>query len=298
MQTIQQLYQYATEELKASFQFGFEWHRPADWNFDEYMIPATTFWYILNGQRQLTVQGHTFTVQSGDLIVLPAHWIVTTRHLPNSARQPMHYMALGLNIQVGGVEWTHLYEPPLRTELHLSVDSQFLEQWRSLVKYRETSESKLGINHEFQWPAELSVWTLAWEAECKSWLSNLTHILLPYLKNPRPAMDARVREMCMYMRNRIAEPLSIRKLAEHVSLSQGHMRELFREGTGMSPYQYIIMLRLDLARSLILNSELPQAEIAVRTGFEDHSHFIKMFRKKFGVTPGYYRKHAQSWEHF
>lgn len=62
----------------------------------------------------------------------------------------------------------------------------------------------------------------------------------------------------------------------------------FRLSFGTSPYHYLVMRRLDRARTLLRAGD-PLAEIAAACGFADQSHLTRQFRKTFGVTPGRWR---------
>lgn len=62
----------------------------------------------------------------------------------------------------------------------------------------------------------------------------------------------------------------------------------FRASFGTSPYNYLVMRRLDRARSLLRTGD-PLAGIAVACGFADQSHLTRQFRKAFGLTPGRWR---------
>jgi AraC-like DNA-binding protein len=62
----------------------------------------------------------------------------------------------------------------------------------------------------------------------------------------------------------------------------------FRASFGTSPYNYLVMRRLDRARALLRAGD-PLAGIAVACGFADQSHLTRQFRKAYGVTPGRWR---------
>ncbi|MDR6870295.1 AraC-like DNA-binding protein [Bosea sp. BE125] len=62
----------------------------------------------------------------------------------------------------------------------------------------------------------------------------------------------------------------------------------FRASFGTSPYNYLVMRRLDRARAM-LRSGLEIADIAAACGFADQSHLTRQFRRAFGVTPGRWR---------
>jgi AraC-like DNA-binding protein len=89
-----------------------------------------------------------------------------------------------------------------------------------------------------------------------------------------------------YVRQRMSEPVTVAELAEHVFMSPSAFAHLFREVTGMAPYQFVKTMRLDRARVLILEDGLCVGEAATGVGYTSLSHFINEFKRHFGVTPG------------
>jgi AraC-like DNA-binding protein len=57
---------------------------------------------------------------------------------------------------------------------------------------------------------------------------------------------------------------------------------------GTSPYRYLLMRRLELARQRI-HRECPLADVACEAGFADQAHFTRVFKSAFGLTPARYR---------
>jgi transcriptional regulator GlxA family with amidase domain len=124
----------------------------------------------------------------------------------------------------------------------------------------------------------------------KLWTSYLLRLTVPYMSNPFPVMDKRVIELCAYIRAHYAEPIRMELLAETIYLSEGHMRMIFRQAMGMSPYQYALNLRMKKAKELLLTTQLPLSEVSIQIGFESMSHFISTFRQREGMTPAVYRR--------
>jgi AraC-like DNA-binding protein len=91
-----------------------------------------------------------------------------------------------------------------------------------------------------------------------------------------------------YVTQRMSEPLTIADLAEHVSMSPSTFAHLFRDATGMSPYQFVKRLRLDRARGLLVDGELNVSEVATSVGYSSLSAFITEFKRHFGLTPKAY----------
>jgi transcriptional regulator GlxA family with amidase domain len=102
-------------------------------------------------------------------------------------------------------------------------------------------------------------------------------------------MDSRVSAVIDLMRESLADRLSIRTLSRRVNLSAPRLRQLFKRQTGVSPSSYLRQLRMNTAVQLLTSSYLSIKEISFRSGAGDTSHFVRDFRKQYGLTPGEFR---------
>lgn len=102
----------------------------------------------------------------------------------------------------------------------------------------------------------------------------------------------KLRRAIEYMRERLHEELSLESIASELSMSAFHFAHLFKRTTGLSPYRYVIELRLERAKSLLRSTELPITEIAQRVGYWNNSHFAVAFHRATGVTPRDFRRNA------
>ena len=94
-----------------------------------------------------------------------------------------------------------------------------------------------------------------------------------------------------YIAEHYAETVELSRLAEFAGLSQGHFCRVFKRHTHMRPIEYVIHLRVERAKDLLLEKPpLPITEIAKRVGYTSAAYFSKVFREKVGVTPEEYRK--------
>ena len=73
-------------------------------------------------------------------------------------------------------------------------------------------------------------------------------------------------------------------LAAAVGFSKFHLLRTFKAATGLTPWRYQVQLRLASARAL-LRDGVPASQVAVICGFFDQSHFTRLFRASFGITP-------------
>jgi AraC-like DNA-binding protein len=99
--------------------------------------------------------------------------------------------------------------------------------------------------------------------------------------------------VCEYMGERYGERFSLQRLSKMAGLSRFHFQRLFSAGVGLSPYDYLLRLRIRAACRLI-SAGKGLTQVALECGFSDQSHFSHVFRKETGVTPGLYRRNTDS----
>ena len=96
-----------------------------------------------------------------------------------------------------------------------------------------------------------------------------------------------------FIAEHFAERLSLAQLAELVHMSPFHFARMFKKATGKPPHAYITAQRIEHAKGLLRDTELPLVEVAGSVGFQTQGHFTGVFRKNCGVTPRIYRLHCQ-----
>jgi transcriptional regulator GlxA family with amidase domain len=86
------------------------------------------------------------------------------------------------------------------------------------------------------------------------------------------------------------EAVSLAELAQIANLSVRSFSRAFKEATGLTPVQYQQRLRLEVATTLLQNSDLSIEAIATRCGFDDARHFRRLWQRHFGTAPSATRK--------
>jgi AraC family transcriptional regulator len=84
--------------------------------------------------------------------------------------------------------------------------------------------------------------------------------------------------------------VELRVIAKEVGMSYFHFSRAFKLSMGMTPTNYIAERRIERAKKLMQETELPISEISLRSGFSSQSHFTTSFRRLAGVTPRSFRK--------
>ena len=64
-----------------------------------------------------------------------------------------------------------------------------------------------------------------------------------------------------------------------------HFKALFRQSLGLPVHQYVVRRRVDRARALLLEGQLPLCQIALESGFAHQSHMARWMRRLLAVTP-------------
>jgi AraC-like DNA-binding protein len=100
------------------------------------------------------------------------------------------------------------------------------------------------------------------------------------------AADAhRILDAMQYMRTHHAQKLTVENIARHHAMSPSHFAHRFRAVARISPMRYLREVRLEQARTLVLQPGARASEVANQVGFESAAHFTREFKRRFGVPP-------------
>lgn len=83
---------------------------------------------------------------------------------------------------------------------------------------------------------------------------------------------------------------SLQAAAKEANLSKYHFIRVFQKETGKTPYHFILDMKIEKAKELLKERKHSITEVCFLSGFINHSHFTRTFRKKVGVSPSIYRK--------
>lgn len=101
--------------------------------------------------------------------------------------------------------------------------------------------------------------------------------------------DYQLLQVVDYISDRLADDIQLSDLATLLGLSQFHFSRLFKQTTGVSPYQYVLQQRVERAKQLLRTTDLTVMDIALLCGFSSHSHLGKWFRQCTGISPKAFR---------
>ena len=191
---------------------------------------------------------------------------------------------------------TTSYIPP-----SLEVINTFLEQKQAdaalqnienyLSKYIQAS----GITKNFLLHLRLDIEQIVFSYLHKNGIE--AHTLLRYLIQRAVEYNSFVNEkdsvvdiVLNYIHQHYSEDISRTMLADMVYLNPDYLARLFKKQTQTSIINYITTYRLEKAKELLLNPDIPVGTVALKVGYGNYSYFSKLFKDVVGCTPNEYRK--------
>lgn len=101
-----------------------------------------------------------------------------------------------------------------------------------------------------------------------------------------------VKQVMAYIHAHFAENITLDAIAEQVSLSPTYLCKLFKQIKGVNIIAYIQHVRIEKAKTLLLNTNYKVYELASLVGYEDAKYFSQIFKKMVGASPSDFRKQA------
>ena len=104
------------------------------------------------------------------------------------------------------------------------------------------------------------------------------------------ASNAIVQQAISYIAMNMQKPILLPDVAQAVNVSHYHLSRLFKKQLGYSFPVYLMTMRIDYARALLIQDDRPISEVSAACGFESQRSFNRAFRLITGETPSHYRK--------
>ena len=113
----------------------------------------------------------------------------------------------------------------------------------------------------------------------------------PELKSKGGIAPDQMKALDAWLQAHIQNTLTVGLMAAQVGLSNAHFSREFKRSTGVTPWEYVVRLRLDGARAALLRGN-SATHVASQFGFADQSHLSRLFKLRFGMTPTAFVKKA------
>ena len=128
-------------------------------------------------------------------------------------------------------------------------------------------------------------------ADIQSWMRRRLFEISEKLRDKASSRNGRlILEIKKYVEEHIGEAFTLKDVANAFSFSPNYLGHLFKEECGENFSDYVIRVRMEKARELLRDPRKKIYEVADETGYSNFTVFYRQFRKRFGVSPGDFRK--------
>jgi AraC-like DNA-binding protein len=107
---------------------------------------------------------------------------------------------------------------------------------------------------------------------------------------PQAERERLLHYVSTYVRHALPQPVEVEALAMQYQMSRSAFSHHFKTITGLSPAQFMTRIRLEEAVSQLLQTPQRLEDIALATGFASATHFCKVFRRHYQMSPGMFRQ--------
>lgn len=105
-----------------------------------------------------------------------------------------------------------------------------------------------------------------------------------------PKADNPVEIVLQYIHRNLDKKLTLQELADLAHLSPYYFSRFFKKETGLSPMEYVMNVRMNEAKLLLITTDKSVTEIAHKIGYASGTSFTNMFTEKIGCSPVQFRK--------
>jgi len=128
-------------------------------------------------------------------------------------------------------------------------------------------------------------------SDCKKVILKYVLDCLEYIKSKSEGQVLKpIRTMISYIKDNYREKITIEDMAEIVDLNPIYLGSLFKKEMGLNFSSYLIKVRIDAAKSLLIETNYTIAAIGSEVGYKDTRYFSQLFEKTVGIKPALYRK--------
>ncbi|WP_433923756.1 helix-turn-helix domain-containing protein [Paenibacillus taichungensis] len=124
----------------------------------------------------------------------------------------------------------------------------------------------------------------------REWLQALAQPVLAAVRSQLETRDPVITFVLDYLDHHYGEDINLNIVADKLNLTSGYLSSIFKEKTNINFSEYLNNLRVERAKELLVNVDLRIQDIATQVGYQNVNSFIRMFKRRYGLTPGEYRK--------
>ena len=262
---------YHIKNAGRSFQIPVHWH-------DELEII-----YVKGGFLTVSISGESYIGKPGDAFVVSPGNL----HLMGSDTGTVDYYTFLFPLKNLSFRADDLFEEKLLEPLnsgHLMINPRINDTAKELCEQLiEVHESK-NQESESQLTAQIKTKIILLQFILEMWKKGFI------IENDTNGRNTVEKEMVSYIQQNYTGKISLKEFGEQFHLSEKYISRYFKEHFHITLSQYITHLRLEHAKQLLQDTDIPVTEIAMQSGYQNVSYFIRTFKKAYGVSPLKYRK--------
>ena len=266
---------YHIENAGRSFQIPVHWH-------DEFEII-----YVRSGFLTVSISGESYIGKTGDAFVVSPGNL----HLMGSQTGTVDYYTFLFPLKYISFRTDDMLDEKLLEPLnsgHLMicprVKDTAKELCEQLIKIYEAKndESESKITTQVRTKIILLQFIL------EMWKKGFV------IENDTSGRNIVEKEMVSYIQQNFTGKISLREFGEQFHLSEKYISRYFKEHFHITLSQYVTYLRLEHAKQLLQDTDIPVTDVAMQSGYQNVSYFIRSFQKAYAVSPLKYRKNNYS----
>ena len=266
---------YHIENAGRSFQIPVHWH-------DEFEII-----YVRSGFLAVSISGESYIGKTGDAFVVSPGNL----HLMGSQTGTVDYYTFLFPLKYISFRTDDMLDEKLLEPLnsgHLMICPRVKDTAKELCEQlieiyeakKDESESKI--------TTQVRTKIILLQFILEMWKKGFV------IENDTSVRNTVEKEMVSYIQQNFTGKISLREFGEQFHLSEKYISRYFKEHFHITLSQYVTYLRLEHAKQLLQDTDIPVTDVAMQSGYQNVSYFIRSFQKAYAVSPLKYRKNNYS----
>ena len=244
-----------------------------EWRYREHAFVQNKFYYILKGRCHLTIDGVEYVGEAGSWFFIPAGVRHKYSDIPS---EPLEKYWIQFDLYPNAELARLLALPHVVTA---GEEDPSRELFRRLTEANDSDRLTDRLN-------------------AKAYLLQLLARYVELASSDAVLVgnrdEERLQDLLAYIHEHLDERLSNDDLAAFCHRHPTHFIRYFRSKTGQTPARYVTERRMESAKRMLEETTLTVAEIMERVGLEEPSHFARLFRKQYALSPTEYRRQYEA----
>ena len=261
---------YHIENAGRSFQIPVHWH-------DEFEII-----YVRSGFLTVSISGESYIGKTGEAFVVSPGNL----HLMGSQTGTVDYYTFLFPLKYISFRTDDMLDEKLLEPLnsgHLMICPRVKDTAKELCEQlieiyeakKDESESKI--------TTQVRTKIILLQFILEMWKKGFV------IENDTSGRNTVEKEMVSYIQQNFTGKISLREFGEQFHLSEKYISRYFKEHFHITLSQYVTYLRLEHAKQLLQDTDIPVTDVAMQSGYQNVSYFIRSFKKTYGISPLKYR---------